>query len=314
MSRRLRIWRPRRSLALLGLALLVLLPVYARPSLMTRGPSYAYLFVVDVSQSMNVRDPDPEDPGVSRLEVAKRAMTEGLRQLPCGSRAAVALFADNETLVLFEPLEVCAHFPAMDDIVSRIDTRMAWAGNSQIDAGVGSAMAEAARRKLNLIFITDGDQAPYRENIRRQKLQAARGSTTGLLVGVGAEQPRPVPKLDADNRIVGYWQTEDAVRHGFNPNLAPVIDGLDRRAQSFAAELFDEHQEHLSARRTDRLEDIAAVTGLEYLTLADLRAFVRAVDNPARSNLDQAQRDLRPLFGLLAALLLLAGWTLPEHG
>jgi mxaL protein len=146
-----------------------------------------------------------------------------------------------------------------------------------------------------------------------QKLQAARGSTTGLLVGVGAEQPRPVPKLDAENRIVGYWQTEDAVRHGFNPNLAPVIDGLDRRAQSFAAELFDEHQEHLSARRTDRLEDIAAVTGLEYLTLADLHAFVRAVDNPARSNLDQAQRDLRPLFGLLAALLLLAGWTLPER-
>ncbi|MGQ0620064.1 MAG: VWA domain-containing protein [Panacagrimonas sp.] len=306
--------RPRRSLLLLIAAMLVLLPVYATPTMLTRGPSYAYLFVVDVSQSMNVRDPDAGDPRVSRLDLAKRAIIDGLRQLPCGSTVSVGLFADIESLVLFEPLEVCAHYPAMENIVSRIDARMAWAGNSQIDSGLISAMAEAARRKLNLIFITDGDQAPFREAFRRPKLQAARGSAGGLLVGVGGEQPRPVPKLDADNNIVGYWQTEDAVRNGFNPNLAPVIDGLDsRRARDVAAEIFDEHQEHLSALRTDRLEDMADAAGLDYLRLTDVQAFARAVDKPALANLDQAQRDLRIVFGLLAAFLLLAAWLPPER-
>lgn len=306
------IWRPRRSVLLLVAAVLVLLPVYAKPTLTTRGPTYAYLFVMDVSQSMNVRDPDASDPSASRADLAKRAIVEGLRQLPCGSSAAIGLFADNETLVLFEPLEVCAHFPAMENIVSRLDTRMAWAGNSQIDAGLGSAMVEAAKRRLNLVFITDGDQAPYRENIRRQKLQAIRGTAGGSIVGVGGEQPRPVPKLDAQNRIVGYWQTEDAVRNGFNPNLAPVVDGLESRAQTFAAEMFDEHQEHLSALRTERLEEIAHAAGLNYLTLTDIPSFLRAVDDPALANLDHARRDLRIVFGLLSALLLLAAWLPPE--
>lgn len=308
--------RPRRSLLLLITAALVLLPVYATPTMLTPGPSYAYLFVVDVSHSMNVRDPDGNDPSVSRLDVAKRAMIDGLRQLPCGSSAAVGLFADIETLVLFEPLEVCAHFPAMENIVSRIDVRMAWAGNSSVDAGLASAMNEAAHRKLNLVFFTDGDQAPYREDIRRHKLQTLRGSLGGLLVGVGGEQPRPVPKLNANNEIVGYWQTEDAVRNGFNPNLAPVIEGLEpleSRAQDVAAQIFDEHQEHLSALRTDRLEEMANASGLSYLHLTDLASFVRAVDNPVLANLDQAQRDLRLVFGLLAALFLLAAWLPAER-
>lgn len=298
---------------LLILAILAVLPVYSTPTTMAPGLSYAYLFVIDVTQSMNVRDQDSDAGLASRLDAAKGAVAAGLRQLPCGSRASLGLFAGNEVLVLFEPLEICAHYPAMEKVVAGIDWRMAWTGNSQVDAGIVSAMAEAAKRGLNLVFVSDGDQAPQRDELRLHNLQARRGSAKGLIVGVGGEQPRPVPKLDASNQIVGYWEPEDAIRHGFNPNLAVVLDGLEPQEHSLLGAITQAPQEHLSALRSAHLEQLARAAGLDYLRLDDRRGFARALDRPALANMSRAQRDLRIVFGLLAAGLLLAAWLLPER-
>jgi len=316
MSAVLRFAWPRRSLLLLLLAMLALLPVYASPSRLAPGISYAYLFVVDVSQSMNVRDQlsdaRRDTAPRSRLEAAKLAIDAGLRQLPCGSRVSVALFAEAETLVLFEPLEICAHYPAMQRVVAGIDWRMAWAGNSRIDAGIVSAINEAAARDLNLVFFTDGDQAPYREQLRLAELQAHRGATHGLIVGVGGEQERPIPKLGAHDEIVGWWQPADAARNGFNPNMAIVMDGFEPAVRGVGAESQGPH-EHLSALRSEPLQQLALAAELRYLRLGDDGAFARALADPSLANFDVAPRDLRMLFGLIAAALLLAAWLLPER-
>jgi mxaL protein len=298
--------RPRPSLLLLLLAMLALLPVYASPSRLAPGISYAYLFVVDVTQSMNVRDQGRDNALRSRLEAAKRAVDAGLRELPCGSRAAVALFADDESLMLFEPLEICAHYPAMQRVVAGIDWRMAWSGNSRIDTGIVSAMLEAKARDLNLVFFTDGDQAPYREQVRLNELQAQRGATHGLLVGVGGEQERPIPKLGVHDEIIGYWQLADAARNGFHPNMSLVNDGFDpTEAQA--------PREHMSALRGDTLEQYAQAAQLNYVRLADDAALTRALADPRYAHYDVAPRDLRKWFGLIAAALLLAALLWPER-
>lgn len=304
--------RPRRSLLLLALAMLAVLPVYGAPTLIASGLSYAYLFVIDVSQSMNVADQGGAARPRARLLAAKQALSAGLRQLPCGSRAALGLFADDETLVLFEPLEVCAHYAAMENVVAGISWRAAWGGNSQIDAGLLSAIREAARRKLNLVFFSDGDQAPRREALRLDALRARRGAVKGLVVGVGGEQERPVPKLDAQDRIVGYWQAQDAVRNGFNPNLAGMLENL-RPDDPLPAAIAEGAPEHRSALRSEALQQQARAAGLDYLRLRDSSGLARALQRPTLADVRPAPRDLRPLFGLAAALLLLAAWLLPER-
>ncbi|HEV7490116.1 MAG TPA: VWA domain-containing protein, partial [Rhodanobacteraceae bacterium] len=102
-----------RRLSLLLLAALALLPVFFAPrSVLPRG-TFSWLFVIDISESMNVRDVDARNPSESRLDRAKTSLIAAMASLPCGSRVAIALFAGTDTLTLFEPIEVCRHFPAI---------------------------------------------------------------------------------------------------------------------------------------------------------------------------------------------------------
>ncbi|MGH8172043.1 MAG: vWA domain-containing protein, partial [Rhodanobacteraceae bacterium] len=174
------------------LAALVLLPVFASPHLMLPGGTFSYLFVVDISESMNVRDVDAGAPDQSRLDRAKAALILALANLPCGSRVAVALFAGTDTLTLFEPLEVCRHFPSIEQVVRNLDWRMAWDGDSRIEAGLVNALREAAQRNLDLVFISDGDEAPHVEVPRLSDLLALRGPVKGWMIGVGSAEPHPV--------------------------------------------------------------------------------------------------------------------------
>ena len=79
-------WRwPRPGLLLLLLAMLALLPVYAAPTRLAPGLSYSYLFVLDVTQSMNVRDQGRDAAPQSRLDAAKQALVDyvpGAEQAP----------------------------------------------------------------------------------------------------------------------------------------------------------------------------------------------------------------------------------------
>jgi len=307
----MRRWRAslngRRAEVLLLLAVVLVLPVFLQPSLKLPGLSYSYLFVVDVTQSMNVRDADPDDPRRSRLDVAKAAVIAAMNQLPCGSRMAMALFAGSETLVMFEPLEICGHYPAMEQVVQSIDWRMGWTGNSDIESGLLAAMQEARNRELELVFFTDGDQAPHREQLRVQRLTLARGDARGLVIGVGGAQERPIPKLDARNRVIGYWQLEDAIRNGFNPNLTTLLE-TDRDGVRRSVEEGNGPREHVSALREDELQKLSKAAGLGYARYDGSSDYLRALADPQLGHFDRAPRDLRPLFAAIAALLGLLAW------
>jgi mxaL protein len=297
-----------RRVGALVLAAFVLLPVFFAPHRMLAGTTFAYLFVIDVSESMNVRDVDSDLPTASRLDRAKAAVIAALAALPCGSRIAVGLFAGSDTLVLFEPLEVCRHYPAIEQVVDGIDWRMAWDGDSRVEAAVVSALHEAGNRGLDLVFVSDGDEAPHVAVPHMGELLALQGKVKGWLVGTGSPQASPVPRLDADNKVIGYWTAVDAVREGFYPNLSELVKQSDSPGELERSGALDEVQEHKSALNEEYLKQIGAASGLGYVKADSPARVASTIANTMTARHEPAERDMRILFGLAAVLLVMIGW------
>jgi mxaL protein len=297
-----------RRLSVLLLAALALAPAFLAPRVVLPGATFSWLFVIDVSESMNVRDVDARNPAESRLDRAKSSVVAALATLPCGSRVAIALFAGTDTVTLFEPLEVCRHFPAIEQMVRNIDWRMAWDGDSRIEAGLVNALREAEKRHLDLVFVTDGDEAPHVEVPRLSDLLSMRGPIKGWLLGVGSPEPHPVPRLDADNRIAGYWTAVDAAREGFHPNLVERIEQARPGEDLENSGAFDEVVEHRSALRAGYLKQLATAAGLGYATADTTQRLARLATDGKLERRDDAERDVRLVFGLAAALLIAIDW------
>lgn len=289
-------WRLRNAGGLL-IALVVLTTVFFLPAVRAPGRVHAWLFVVDVSESMNVRDARLDDEAVSRLTAARAAIDAGLRRMPCGSHAALGLFAGTEVLMLFEALEVCAHYPAMHEVVDRLSWRAAWIGDSRVQQGFAAAVEEARRRRLDLAFVTDGDEAPRLTAPRLSELVPLRGKFRGVVLGVGDTAPQPVPRLDADDQVAGYWQPADAVREGFHPNLSG--DDTDLAGGGV--------DEHLSALRPAYLRELAAAAGIRYRRVAGPADAVDELTDADYARRRWAPRDLRWIGGLLVAGMLVGG-------
>lgn len=307
-SRRIVAFIASRRIGVFILALLSLAPVFFSPTWPLSGSTFAYLFVIDVSESMNVRDVPGGAPNESRLDRAKESVIASLAALPCGSRAAVGLFAGSDTLVLFEPLEVCRHYPAIEQVVRGIDWRMAWDGDSRIEAAVVAALHESGERGLDLVFITDGDEAPHVLVPHMEELLAVQGKVKGWLVGVGGAQAMPVPRLDADNKIVGYWSAVDAVREGFYPNLSELVKQAASTSELERSGALDEVQEHKSALNEDYLKLIGNSAALGYVRADSPHAVASAITDAAVARHEKAERDMRIVFGLAAAVLVVVGW------
>jgi mxaL protein len=298
-----------RRLGAFVLAMALLLPVFLAPSLALPGATYSYLFMVDISESMNVRDVPGGGTDESRLERAKSAVVTTLAALPCGSRVAIGLFAGSDALVLFEPIEVCRHYPAIEQLVRGIDWRMAWDGDSRIEAGVLAALREAGQRGLDLVFFSDGDEAPHVVVPHMADLLAVQGKVKGFVVGVGGPEPKPVPRLDADNNVSGYWTAVDAVREGFYPNLSELVKD-DKTARDLErTDAFSEVREHKSALDEEYLKLVGGSAGLRYIAATSAREVAASVADAAIARHEKAERDMRLVFGLSSALCVLVGWV-----
>jgi mxaL protein len=218
------------------------------------------------------------------------------------------LFAGTDTVSLFEPLEVCRHFPAIEKVVRNIDWRMAWDGDSRIEAGLINALHEAGKRNLDLVFITDGDEAPHVDDPRLSDLLALRGPTKGWLIGVGSSEPHPVPRLDAENRVVGYWTAVEAAREGFHPNLVEKVEQAVSAQDLENSGALDEVVEHKSALRAAYLKQLGSAAGLGYATADTSQRLAHLATDGSMQRQETAERDVRLVFGLAAALLIAIDW------
>jgi mxaL protein len=288
------------ALAALGVAL-------ANPSWMQPRAAYDLLFVVDVTGSMNARDYTLDGRRASRLETVKRRLRERIAELPCRSRIGLGIFTERRSFLLFEPVELCSNFAAVDGAVAALDWRMAWEGDSHVASGLYSAIDLAGELGADLVFLTDGHEAPPLPASGPPPFEAERGKAKGLVVGVGGVTLVPVPKFDEVGREIGFWGMTDVPqenRAGMPPPDAASRAGWNPRNAPFGGEAATGN-EHLTSVREEYLQTLARLTGLGYVHLTDDAQLAIALGEHAHQRLIETSVDLRPLPASLALVALL---------
>ncbi|GJE45676.1 vWA domain-containing protein [Methylobacterium soli] len=291
-----------------ALALVLVLATFALPRLPLTRDGVAVLAVVDITGSMNVRDyTGPDGRPESRLETAKAALRSLVAGLPCGSRVALGLFTERRPFLLFAPIEVCADFAPLDGAIAALDWRMAWEADSRVSAGLYRAIDLAAEIDTDLLFITDGQEAPPLPRGEIPAFEGRLGAVRGLVVGTGGYALAPIPRFNDRGRETGFYAESDVQqenRFGAPPADAESREGYNPRNAPFGAAAA-RGSEHLSSVRETYLKALAERTGLAYAHLdgpGSLAAPLRAAATPRPL---PGSLDPRPILGGAALLLVL---------
>lgn len=302
------VWRKR---CLWLIALLLTLTLF-HPQLSLPNRVYDWYFVVDITQSMNVPDYQLNGKSISRLEMAKQSIRKTLSVLPCGSRVALGMFTERNTVNVVKPVEVCSHFAALDHTVASMDWRMAWAADSFIAHGLYHALEQAPLlgKQVRVLFFTDGQQAPPANPQYMPKFAGKPGEVQGYLVGMGKPTPSKIPKLDEKNAVAGYWEQEEVQRFG-NFGMAETLSVLameqgqhDRNSgHGPGNELLS--NAHLSALDEKNLQRLSVETGLHYARLEHVAQSGDWATGLGMTAWRWAKTDLRPWLAVPACLLWL---------
>jgi mxaL protein len=278
-------------------------------------PIYDVFAVVDITASMLVRDMPSGGRTVTRLDAAKEALAQLASDLPCQSRLGLGVFTERRSFVLFNPVEVCGDFAPLEVAIQQLDWRMAWEGDSMVTKGLHHAITLAQSMKANVIFLTEGQEAPpLPPGLGAPAFEGKPGEVAGVVVGVGLRTKSPLPKFDNEGREKGTYSAEEVPqenrtgppppdaesRPGYHPKWAPFGTGPP------------EGDEHLSSVRHEHLVAIAGQAGLGYAELATAPRLMDAVRAHARARSLNVSTDLRPYAGVAALLLLtlLYSWPL----
>ncbi len=283
------------------------------PSVPMQRALFEHVVVLDITQSMNVRDMRIDGLPASRLDFAKHALRQTLVEMPCGSKLGWGIFTEYRSLLLLAPVEVCANLGELRATLARIDGRMAWTGNSEITKGLyaGIGIAKQLAAHPGLVFVSDGQEAPPLNPRNRPAFGGKPGEVTGLVVGVGQLLPSPIPKLDPSGRALGFWRADEVMQHDPRSQgrggtgeamVGEAVEGIAPAGAAGATTAAG--GEHLSALHEAHLRLLASDTGLAYHRLGELAPFIAALTAPALARPVPARFDLAPLLAGLALLLL----------
>lgn len=195
---------------LLSLMLIFLLLAVVKPEIQLKQKINNYLLLADVSQSMNTEDVKINNKPLSRMEYTKHLMKNVVERSSCGTYISLGVFASENVAMLFMPLEVCANYDVINDSIEHLEWRMAWKGNSRLSFGIKAAesMSDYLNMPAQVLFFTDGDEAPKVNAINKLDLTGVQIGKNLLFVGVGGHSPVAVPRYNSSNKWVGYWSSE----------------------------------------------------------------------------------------------------------
>ncbi len=275
-----------------ALALLLLAATLFHPTWERAQKIHRFIFVLDITQSMNTRDYHAEGLPPDRLSFAKAAIKKAILALPCGSQAGLGIFTHKNTQLLLHPIEVCQHAPALLNALAQIDWRSAWAADSYIAYGLFSGLRQLKQLDAQLVFFSDGQQYP--KTAREPHYPNPAGKTAGLIVGVGKLHPSPIPKLDLNNQMTGFWQQSDlpetAASARYHPHLKPL------QSQQWLTSFLDE----------EHLKSLATLTGMKYHRLQTPKQLTDSLLQLESSVTATVRKDLRPFTALAVLILLIA--------
>jgi len=302
-----------RTLALSAALLLTALTLVLPPIELQRA-TYTVMAFVDITGSMKVRDMGGKDAPVERIEVAKAALKRLVAELPCQSRLGLGIFTERRSFVLFDPIETCANFAPIEQSIDNIDWRMGWEGDSFVAKGVHHAIGEAMPLDADILFLTDGQEAPpLPPGGGLPAFEGEAGKVKGAIVGVGGHEKVPIPMFNSEGNEIGSYREQDVVqenRTGAPPPDAESRPGYHPKWAPFGSDP-PTGDEHLSSVRTEHLKAVAAQTGLSYAGLLEQPDLVAVLADGARPQHAAVAVDIRPVAAALALVLLVGLYAVP---
>lgn len=298
-----------RDFALLAGATILLLAALLRPTVNMQRDIYSYLLVVDITQSMNVVDMKVDGKPASRLNYTKRLLRNTVSGLPCGTRVSIALFAGASAALLYSPVEVCQNYDAIQDTIAHMEWRQGWSGNSRLRQGAQAIahLVRTMREPAQVVFFTDGEEAPRLHAFNTLDLSGFQGGKGWLVVGIGDDGDSPIPKYDEDNRLLGYWSAESM---RMQPGIAQISqENIGARNDDVAPSDSDRQYSRLDE---EYLKRYATELGAAYVRGNNTANVQSAMDRLKPARHDTAPVGLDRFLAGLAGLLLLGAY-LGQH-
>ena len=293
-----------RDSALLLLALLLLLVALFRPTIPLKRDLHNYLFIVDVTQSMNTLDMHFQGQAVSRIAYTRQLLKDTVSKLPCGTNISLGVFSAESVALLFTPIEVCKNYDVIQDSIANLEWRMAWRGNSRLRFGMQSANAilNSLPVPAQIVFFTDGDEAPKLNAVNKTDLTNWQGGNGWLLVGVGGNEPFPIPKLDSNNKVLGYWAYSNSI---MAPSQVQSEESIGTRDDSIATE---DYNRYLSKLDENYLKELSADINATYLRATDAEKLIEAMEKQKSAGNAISKFSITWLCIIAAMLIVLAGY------
>lgn len=301
--------RHRKDVSLLLAAFILLALALFNPKIPIKRNIYSYIFAVDISQSMNVVDKTLNGKAVSRLAYTQDTLHKLISELPCGTNVSIGLFAGVSVAALYTPIEVCENFDAINDTIDHLDWRTGWSGNSRIRASM-PVLAKTIRSfpaPAQVVFFTDGEEAPKLHVFNREDLSSFQGGEDWLFVGVGSDKGTPIPKFDEFNQLIGYWANES---FAMQPGIAQISEAnIGSRNDSIAN---SESDRYLSKLDETYLQELAKEIDGLYVRADSVSSILNAMKKQKPVRKDNANFELRWILASVAGLLFVFAY-LPKH-
>jgi mxaL protein len=302
-------FRHRRDVTLLTVALLLLVIALFNPKIPIKRDIYSYMLVADISQSMNTVDKTLNGKPVSRMVFMQDVMHRMIGELPCGTNVSMSLFAGVSVAALYTPIEVCENFDAINDTIDHLDWRTAWSGNSRVRASM-ITLAKTIRsfpEPAQVVFFTDGEEAPKLHVFNRTDLAAFQGGEDWLFVGIGSDAGTPIPKFDEHNQLIGYWSGDS---FAMQPGIAQISESnLGVRDDNVAGGTSDRY---LSKLDEEYLKELAKEVNGLYMRGNDVHDVLSAMKKQKPVRKDKAGFEIRWILAGLAGILFILAYT-PKH-
>ena len=302
-------FRHRHDAALLLGALLLLIVALFNPKIPIKRDIYSYMFVTDISQSMNVIDKTLNGKPATRIAFTQDTLHKLVGELPCGTNVSIGLFAGVSIAALYTPIEVCENFDAINDTIDHLDWRTAWSGNSR----VRNSMPNLARtirsfpEPAQVVFFTDGEEAPKLHVFNTQDLTAFQGSEGWLFVGIGGDKGSPIPKLDEHNQLIGYWSGES---FAMQPGIAQISEAnIGVRDDNVAG---GESDRYMSKLEDAYLTTLAKEVSGYYVRGDSVQDVLSAMKKQKPARRDKAGYEIRFILAGLAGVLFVLAY-MPKH-
>lgn len=298
-------WFKQRDFIFLLLALLLLAMVFFQPTIHWKRDLHHYLLIVDITQSMNAADMRLNGQAASRLDYTRQLLGDAIVRMPCGTKVSLGVFSAETIALLFTPIEVCKNYDVIQDSIAHLEWRMAWRGNSRLRFGMQSAAAllSSLDSSAQVVFFTDGDEAPKLNAINKSDLSAWQGGAGWLIVGVGGDQPVPVPKLDSENKVLGYWAFSNSI---MAPSQVQSEESVGTRDDSIASAEYDRY---LSQLDEIYLRELSAEIGATYMRANTADALINKMQEQKPAAKELTEIDIGPFLIGAALLLVLACYS-----